>query len=394
MSNHGQINPTRPRRTVQNQDRFRSDQRPQNASSVEQRVWGSCYPNHQLETTGFRRITHPVQWPVEFRSFCSGSRGDRSPSISTDRATQSRERLSQKKITDELVGYRRRLIDHAHSQLSISQQCELLGLSRSSYYYQPMGESAENLALMLRIDKLFTDRPELGVRRMQQELTIPSYPLNAKRIRRLMRLMGLEAVYPKPNLSKPAEGHQIYPYLLRGVPITHRNHVWSTDITYMPMANGFLYLCAIIDWYSRFVVSWRLSNTLLIDFCIDALEEAFRRWGKPDMFNSDQGSQFTSPRFLAPLKAASIQISMDSKGRALDNIFIERLWRTVKYEHIYLHAYSDGLSLHQGLTDYFNFYNYQRKHQSLGYQTPAQWYVENIKGEKNAISLPSGIILN
>jgi putative transposase len=229
---------------------------------------------------------------------------------------------------------------------------------------------------MERIDKLFTDRPELGVRRMHQELTTPDVPVNIKRIRRLMRLMGLEAVYPKPNLSKPAEGHQIYPYLLRGVSIESRNHVWSTDITYIPMATGFLYLCAVIDWHSRFVLSWRLSNTLLVDFCVDALQEALDRWGKPRIFNTDQGSQFTSPRFLAPLKDAEVQISMDSKGRALDNIFVERLWRTVKYEHVYLHAYSDGLTLHRGLTKYFQGYNYQRKHQSLGYQTPAQWYID------------------
>lgn len=221
----------------------------------------------------------------------------------------------------------------------------LLGVSRSSYYYQSNGESAENLALMLRIDKLFADRPELGVRRMQQELTTPDEPLNAKRIRRLMRLMGLEAIYPRPNLSKPAEGHQVYPYLLRGIPITHRNHVWSTHITYIPMANRFLYLCALIDWYPRFVLSWRVSNTLLVDYCIDALQDALKQWGKPQIFNTDQGSQFTSPRFLAPLKAAEIQISMDGKGRAIDNIFIERLWRTVKYEHVYLHAYPNGLAL-------------------------------------------------
>lgn len=376
MFNHGQVNPTRSRRTIQDQGSFRSPKRSQNTRSTQQRLRHSCHSDHHLETAGFRGIAQPVQWSDELRFVGPGSRRDRRPVISANWPTKSRERLPQKKITDDLVGDRRRLIDPTHLQLSIGQQCELLSLARSTYYYQPVGESAENLALMARIDKLFTDRPELGVRRMHQELTTPDEPLNIKRIRRLMRLMGLEAVYPKPNLSKPAEGHQIYPYLLRGVPIESRNHVWSTDITYIPMATGFLYLCAIIDWHSRFVLSWRLSNTLLVDFCLDALQEALDRWGKPRIFNTDQGSQFTSPRFLAPLKDAEVQISMDSKGRALDNIFVERLWRTVKYEHVYLHAYSDGLTLHRGLTKYFQGYNYQRKHQSLGYQTPAQWYIE------------------
>lgn len=376
MSNHGQVNPTRSRRPVQNQSGFRSPKRPQNPRPTQQRLRHSCYPDHFLETTSFGGTTQSVQWADQLSFVHTGSGRDRSAFIPADWPVKGGKRLPQKKITDELVGDRRRFIDPLHPRLSIRQQCDLLALARSTYYYQPVSESAQNLALMERIDKLFTDRPELGVRRMHQELTTPDVPVNIKRIRRLMRLMGLEAVYPKPNLSKPAEGHQIYPYLLRGVSIESRNHVWSTDITYIPMATGFLYLCAVIDWHSRFVLSWRLSNTLLVDFCVDALQEALDRWGKPRIFNTDQGSQFTSPRFLAPLKDAEVQISMDSKGRALDNIFVERLWRTVKYEHVYLHAYSDGLTLHRGLTKYFQGYNYQRKHQSLGYQTPAQWYID------------------
>jgi putative transposase len=264
--------------------------------------------------------------------------------------------------------------------LSISQQCDLLTIPRSTYYYQPVGESATNLALMLQIDKLFLARPEMGVRRMQQELTTPENPLNVKRIRRLMRRMGLEAVGPKPDLSKPQAGHTIYPYLLKGLAIERVNQVWSTDITYVPMANGFLYLCAVIDWYSRYILSWRLSNTLLADFCVDALNEALTKWGKPEIFNTDQGSQFTSQSFLSPLIDNDIRVSMDSKGRALDNIFIERFWRTIKYEHIYLRAYGDGQELNRGLTEYFRFYNQERKHQSLGYQTPAVWY-EREKGK-------------
>lgn len=208
----------------------------------------------------------------------------------------------------------------------------MLGLARSTYYYQPLGESAQNLALMEQIDKLFTAWPELGVERMCQELTSSKQPVNVKRVRRLMRLMGLEAVGPKPNLSKPQAGHTIYPYLLRGAVIERPNQVWSTDITYVPMTNGFLYLCAIIDWFSRFILSWRLSNTLLADFCVDALEESLSKWGKPEIFNTDQGSQFTSHDFLKPLIDNEIKISMDSKDRALDNIFIERFWRTIKHE--------------------------------------------------------------
>lgn len=383
MFNYGQVNPPRPRRQFQDQGSPRNSQRSQDARSAQQRLRHTRHPDNRLETAGSGRHALPFQWQIQPRAIPLGSRGGRGTSFSADRSTEGGERLSQKKITDELIGDRRQLIEPTHPHLSVSRQCEVLGLARSSYYYQPVGESAENLALMNRIDRIFTDRPELGARRMHQELTSPDRPLNVKRIRRLMRLMGLEAVYPKPNLSKAAPGHQIYPYLLRGVPVEDRNHVWSTDITYIPMANGFLYLCAVIDWHSRFVLSWRLSNTLLVDFCIEALEEALGRWGKPQIFNTDQGSQFTSPRFLDPLKSAEVRISMDSKGRALDNIFVERLWRTVKYEHVYLHAYRDGLSLYRGLRQYFHFYNYGRKHQSLGYQTPAQWYV-GMEGKGNS----------
>lgn len=394
MSNHGQINPARSRRQLQDQSGSGNLKGAQNTGSTQQRIWYSCHPNYAVETASLRRITLSVQWASKSTNGRVRARADRSPFVSTNWAAQSGKRLSQKKITDGLVGDRRCLIEPDHDQLSINQQCELLDIPRASYYYQPVGESIANLALMERIDKLFTDRPELGVRRMQQELTTTETPVNLKRVRRLMRLMSLEAIYSKPNLSKPAEGHQIYPYLLGGVAIEKPNHVWSTDITYIPMANGFLYLCAVIDWYTRFVLSWRLSNTLLVDFCIDALQDALKQWGKPQIFNTDQGSQFTSPRFLAPLKAAEIQISMDGKGRAIDNIFIERLWRTVKYEHVYLHAYPDGLSLERGLAKYFHFYNYGRKHQSLEYQTPAQWYIEGRKGKKNTISPAAGIILN
>lgn len=240
---------------------------------------------------------------------------------------------------------------------------------------------------MLQIDKLFTARPEMGIRRLQKELATEANPVNVKRVRRLTRLMGLEAVGPKPNLSKPQIGHTIYPYLLKGVDIERVNQVWSTDITYVPMASGFLYLCAVIDWYSRYILSWRLSNTLLADFCVDALDEALTKWEQPEIFNTDQGSQFTSYLFVNPLIDRGVKVSMDSKGRALDNLFIERFWRTLKYEHLYLRAYSDGRELHQGLSEWFEFYNRDRKHQSLNYQTPAMWYSAGIEGKKEGAIL-------
>ena len=395
MSKNDQVNSSRPRRSFQDQSGSRSTQEHQNAGSAQQRFWHPFPADHRLETAGTRWDTHNIrvtdqQTNTQYRA----AGADRKPSFSADWATKSRKRLAQKKIANQLGTDRNHLIEPAHLQLSISQQCTLLNIPRSSYYYQPVGESAANLALMLRVDKLFTDRPEMGVRRMHQELTTVTEPLNIKRIRRLMRLMGLEAVGPKPNLSKPQPGHTIYPYLLRGVSIERVNQVWSTDITYVPMASGFLYLCAVIDWYSRFILSWRLSNTLLADFCVDALQEALTKWGKPEIFNTDQGSQFTSHAFLSPLIDKEIKISMDGKGRALDNIFIERFWRTIKYEHIYLRAYSDGRELQEGLSNYFRFYNQDRKHQSLGYQTPTSWYEKGVERMKSAILTPNGTSLD
>lgn len=257
--------------------------------------------------------------------------------------------------------------------ISINAQCELLGLSRSSYYYEAVGESAENLALMLAIDKLHTKHPYFGVERIKQHLEPPFTGVNVKRIRRLMRLMGIEAIFAPLNASKtsePSKEHEKYPYLLRGVKINRPRQVYSTDITYVPMREGFMYLCAVIDWYSRLELSWTISNTLTSDFCIQALEMALSKWGKPEIFNTDQGSQFTAKSFTQILKDHEILISMDGKGRALDNVFIERFWRTVKYEDIYLKAYENGAQLYKGLEEFFYFYNYQRKHQSLGWRTP------------------------
>ncbi len=259
------------------------------------------------------------------------------------------------------------------STLSISRQCELLGISRSGYYYQPVAESEENLKLMRLMDEQYLLTPFYGYRRMWAWLRQQGHEANLKRIHRLYRLMGIAAIYCKPKLSKPSPGHKIYPYLLRNVPIVRPNQVWSTDITYVPMRQGFLYLVAVIDWYSRYVLSWELSNSLDTGFCLSALEKAFA-FGRPEVFNTDQGSQFTSLDFTGSLLSREVSISMDGKGRALDNIFIERLWRDVKHQHIYLYDYKDGHALHQGLSWYFKLHNEQKPHQSLGYNTPAQVY--------------------
>jgi putative transposase len=273
------------------------------------------------------------------------------------------------------------LIDPFDARLSVSQQCELLGLSRSSYYYEPATETAENLALMARIDEEYTAHPFYGSRRMTSWLRSEGHEVNRKRVQRLMRLMGLEAVYPKPNLSMRGAGHKVYPYLLRGVKIERVNQVWSTDITYIPLPNGFLYLTAVLDWHSRYVLSWRLSNTLDVEFCIEALEDALQV-GCPEVFNSDQGVQFTSAAFTSRLESAGAKVSMDGKGRCMDNVFVERLWRTVKYEEVYLWRHETVPALQAGLTRYFSFYNRERRHQSLADRTPAEVFGEGSKSRK------------
>jgi len=249
----------------------------------------------------------------------------------------------------------------------------LLDISRSGLYYQSKGISEEDLTLMKLIDRQYLATPFYGSRKIAAWLKSQHYSVNRKRVRRLMRIMGLKAIYRHPRTSKPASGHKIYPYLLTGMKITRPNQVWATDITYIPMARGFLYLVAIIDWYSRYVLSWRLSNTLDTGFCVEALEEALKK-GKPDIFNTDQGAQFTSEAFTALLEQHGVKISMDGKGSYNDNLFIERLWRTVKYEEVYLKAYQDGREARIGLGNYFRFYNTERPHQTHGYRTPAEMY--------------------
>jgi len=258
--------------------------------------------------------------------------------------------------------------------LSIVRQCELSGLARSSFYYTPAGDSAEDLELMRRIDEQYTRTPFYGSRRMTFALNHHGKTkVNRKRVQRLMQRMGLEAIYPKPKLSKPAPGHRIYPYLLRNVKIERPNQVWSTDITYVRLREGFVYLVAILDWYSRYVLAWEVSTTLDTSFCLSALDWALRR-GKPEIFNSDQGAQFTSEPFVERLELEHIRISMDGRGRALDNVFVERLWRTVKWEEVYLKDYSSVPDAIDNLRTFFPFYNFDRPHQSLGNQTPAAVY--------------------
>ena len=265
----------------------------------------------------------------------------------------------------------RALVERDHPELSIRRQCELLGVNRAGLYYEPVGESEENLLLMRLLDEQYTRAPFYGSRKMTEWLRTQGHEVNRKRISRLMQVMGLEAVYPKPKLSQPGEGHKVYPYLLRGVTVERVNQVWSTDITYIRMAQGFVYLVAVMDWFSRYVLSWSLSLTLEIDFCLEALKNAFRRWGQPEIFNSDQGSHFTSEKFTGALKAKQIAISMDGRGRCMDNIWIERLWRSLKYEEVYLKDYESVTEARAGIERYFRFYNHERLHQSLDYRTPA-----------------------
>lgn len=267
----------------------------------------------------------------------------------------------------------RLLIEVDHPDLSVRRQCELLGLNRSTLYYDAATETEDNLRLMQLLDRQYTARPYYGSRRMTVWLRTKGEEVNRKRVQRLMRLMGLEAIYPKPKLSDAGRGHRIYPYLLRGVTIARPDQVWSTDITYVPLTSGFMFLAAIIDWYSRYVLTWRLSNTLDGSFCLEMLEEALGR-GRPEVFNTDQGVQFTASAWTGRLEAAGVAVSMDGKGRALDNVFVERLWRSVKYEDIYPHDYATVAELRAGLAAYFRFYNEERPHQSLDYQPPGSVY--------------------
>jgi len=275
---------------------------------------------------------------------------------------------------------RRARIDIDH-RLPKTRRCELLEVARSSAYYRPEPVSARDLALMRLIDEIHLRWPFYGSRRLRDELQAQGHPVNRKRVQRLMRLMGLRALYPRRRTSQPGQGHKIYPYLLRDLSIERANQVWATDVTYIPMAKGFMYLVAILDWHSRRVLSWRVSNTLDTDFCIDALEEALKRFGAPEIFNTDQGAQFTSEAFTGVLKAHGVAISMDGKGRWVDNVFVERLWRSVKYEDVYLRAYETPAALRAGLGRYFDFYNTRRRHTALDRRTPDAVYFQQVAPE-------------
>jgi putative transposase len=266
------------------------------------------------------------------------------------------------------------LVQPDHSDLTLRRQCELLGLARASLYYQPTEVSAEERALMKEIDRLYTRWPFFGSRKILGELRRAGHDINRKRVQRLMRAMGLQALVPGPHTSKPHPEHPIYPYLLKGIDVVRPNQVWAADITYIPLEHGWGYLVAVIDWHSRAVLSWRLSNTMTVDFCVEALEEALRNHGPPEIFNTDQGAQFTSPDFTGVLKREGITISMDGKGRATDNIFIERVWRSLKYEDVYLHDYRTLAEAHAGIGKWIRFYNVRRPHQALDDRTPMEVY--------------------
>ena len=268
-----------------------------------------------------------------------------------------------------------------------------MGLPRSSFYHAPCGgESAENLDLMRQIDRLYLRYPFYGAPRLTVALRAQGQWVNEKRVARLMRVMGIQAIVPGPHTSRPHPAHRVFPYLLRGLRVTGANMVWCTDITYVPMARGFMYLVVIMDWFSRFILAWELSNTLETSFCVRALRRALAQHGAPGIFNSDQGTQFTCEEFLGCLEAAAIRISMDGRGRALDNVFIERLWRTLKYENVYPADYRDGQALHEGLHHYFPFYNTRRPHQALAYQTPAAIYRASLlQSNSNTTDPPMGV---
>ena len=332
---------------------------------------------------------HPTlihAWKKQLLAGAEDLFGNGSKAASTDREvlqTQLYEQIGRlqmelawfKKNLPTSIEAKRAVIEVGHPNLTIGRQCDLLGLGRSSFYYEPARETAENLALMKRIDEQYTAQPVYGSRRMTAWLHREGYEVNRKRVQRLMRLMGLEAIYPKPRLSVAGQGHKVFPYLLRDAKIERVDQVWSTDITYVPMPSGFMYLAAVIDWYSRYVLAWRLSNTLDGAFCLEMLEEALSL-GKPEVFNTDQGVQFTAEAFTSRLVSAKVAASMAGKGRCLDNIWVERLWRTVKYEDIYLRGYETVPGLTQGMKRYFPFYNEERPHQSLDYQTPGEVYRE------------------
>jgi putative transposase len=270
------------------------------------------------------------------------------------------------------------MIERNHPRISTARQCRLLGLPRSTYYHRPQPTPADDLTLMRKIDETYLAHPEFGSRQMARWFRRQGYCVNRKRMQRLMRLMGLEAIYQKPNTSRPNPEHRVYPYLLRNLAVTRPNQCWAMDICYIPIQGGFLYLCAVMDWYSRAVLTWELSNTLDATFCVEAVQRAIAKYGVPEIFNTDQGSQFTSEEFTAPLLALKVKLSMDGKGRCLDNVFVERLWRTVKWDEVYRKSYRSQIEAHSNLDTFFRFYNDDRPHSAFpGDVTPMEVYHGN-----------------
>ncbi|WP_408636244.1 IS3 family transposase [Pelagibacterium flavum] len=337
---------------------------------------------------------HPTmihQWKRALLEGASGvfERGGRKkPEIDDEQVKDLHAKIGELAVANDFLSrklkplgreVRRGMIEPDHPVLSIGKQCTLLSLSRSSFYYTPKGETEINLALMRRIDEQFLETPFFGVRQMTWHLRNEGHLVNEKRVRRLMRLMGLMPIYQKPNTSRPAKGHKVWPYLLKGLRVERPNQAWAADITYLPMRRGFLYLVAIMDWHTRKVLAWRISNTLEADFCIEALNEAVHKFGPPEVMNTDQGSQFTSFAWTDRLRRMGVRISMDGKGRFLDNIFVERLWRTLKYECVYLHAWETGSQARAGVRDWMEFYNHRRPHSALGGKPPAVIYWQRIE---------------
>ncbi|MFD0915006.1 IS3 family transposase [Pseudahrensia aquimaris] len=337
---------------------------------------------------------HPTmihQWKRALLEGASGvfeRSGKKTPQIDEDQVKDLHAKIGELAVANDFLGQkaqaldrqvRRKMIEPDIPNLSVTKQCALLSISRSSFYYEPKGETDMNLDLMRKIDKQFLETPFFGVRQMTWHLRNEGHAVNEKRIRRLMRLMGLMPIYQKPNTSKAAKGHKIFPYLLRGLHVDRPNQVWCYDITYLPMRRGFLYLAAIMDWNTRKVLAWRISNTMEAGFCVDALNEAIHKFGSPDIMNTDQGSQFTSFAWTDCLRRSGIRISMDGKGRFLDNIFVERLWRSMKYECVYLHAWETGSQAKAGIKKWMDFYNQKRPHSALGGKPPATVYRQKIE---------------
>ncbi|MEP0456292.1 MULTISPECIES: IS3 family transposase [Alphaproteobacteria] len=340
---------------------------------------------------------HPTmihQWKRALLEGASGvfERGGRkAPEVDEEQVKDLHAKIGELAVANDFLArkaqtldrqVRRKMIEPNLPGLSVGKQCALLSISRSSFYYEPKGESEMNLDLMRVIDKQFLETPFYGVRQMTWHLRNDGHVVNEKRIRRLMRLMGLMPIYQKPNTSKAAKGHKIYPYLLRGLRVDRPNQVWCADITYLPMRRGFLYLVAIMDWHTRKVLAWRISNTLEAEFCVDALNEAIHKFDPPEIMNTDQGSQFTSFAWTDRLRRSGIRISMDGKGRFLDNIFVERLWRSLKYECVYLHAWETGSEAKAGVKKWMDFYNNNRPHSALGGKPPAVIYWQRMAEPK------------